>query len=71
MSDTFQPEDHIPPEEIQEVLAELGLEVTLAQAAEIARLLDTTGDLEDAIAALDDLLQETDDDADEGYRDAA
>lgn len=52
------PDDSIPAEEIQDVLAELGLELTLTQAAEIARLLDTTGDLEEAIAALDELLED-------------
>lgn len=60
---TFEPtdDDVIPPGEVQEVLAELGLELSLEQATEVARLLMSSGDVERAIAALDDLLSEFDD----------
>jgi hypothetical protein len=71
MSDGHVPEDLIPPEEIQEVLAELGLELTLTQATEVARLLDTTGDLEEAIAALDHLLEQVDEEDGDGWLEAA
>lgn len=52
MSDETNPP--IPPEEVQEMLAELGIEITVEQAAELARLLDLTGSVEEALAALQD-----------------
>ncbi len=72
MHDNQIPAEPIPAEEIQEVLAELGLELSYAQASEVARLLETTGDLEEAIAALDELLEGLDDnEQDELFREAA
>ncbi len=70
MSHDLNPEGPIPAEEIQEVLAELGVELTLTQAAEVARLLDATGDLDEAIAALDELFENVAEE-DNGYLDAA
>ena len=54
-------DDGIPPQEIKEVLAELGLELNLEQAAEVAKLLQTTGDVDEALAALDELMGDIDD----------
>lgn len=49
---SFEDQGPICAEEVREVLAELGVELTAPQAVELARLLELTGSVDEALAAL-------------------